>query len=411
MRAADLARQTDLCVKCGLCLPHCPTYLKTLDENESPRGRLSLIQGWARSELEADQTLKRHIDQCLLCRACETVCPAYVPYGEIVDRFKGGTSHQPLAHSFVSRSRTFLIRKALDRAPGGDLEARLLAAGQSSLLRRLARWMGFGGLMEGLPKPSPWPQTSAPEGPGTEPAAEVQLFLGCTAGLMDRETMQSILLIFEYLGIPVSIPSDQTCCGALDQHHGKTDRAQKAIRQNIAAFSSSPKTTPIVSFASGCGAMLSDYERVLNEEGATAFSQRFRDISTFLRATSWPEDALRPLDQTVCLHAPCSLKNVLHQEQGAFEILKRIPQLKVVNLASKTKCCGAAGTYMIDHPEMAKELQEDVLEAILETGASAFLTSNPGCATHLRSGLEARGRGDIEVLHPVTLLARQLRNT
>ena len=56
MRAADLARQTDLCVKCGLCLPHCPTYLKTQDENESPRGRLSLIQGWARSELEADQS-------------------------------------------------------------------------------------------------------------------------------------------------------------------------------------------------------------------------------------------------------------------------------------------------------------------------------------------------------------------
>ena len=121
MRDSDLARQTDLCVKCGLCLPHCPTYLKTQDENESPRGRLSLIQGWARSELEADQTLKTHIDQCLLCRACETVCPAYVPYGEIVDRFKGGTSHQPLAHSLISRSRTFLIRKALDRAPGGDL--------------------------------------------------------------------------------------------------------------------------------------------------------------------------------------------------------------------------------------------------------------------------------------------------
>ena len=120
---------------------------------------------------------------------------------------------------------------------------------------------------------------------------------------------------------------------------------------------------------------------------------------------------MRPLDQTVCLHVPCSLKNVLHQEQAAGEILKRIPQLKVVNLPSKTNCCGAAGTYMIDHPEMAKALQEDVIEAILETGASAFLTSNPGCATHLRSGLEARGRGDIEVLHPVTLIARQLRNT
>ena len=345
MRDSDLARQTDLCVKCGLCLPHCPTYLKTQDENESPRGRLSLIQGWARNELEADQTLKTHIDQCLLCRACETVCPAYVPYGEIVDRFKGDTTDQALATSFISRSRTFLIRKALERAPGGDLEARLLAAGQSTLLRRLARWIGFGGLMEGLPKPSPWPQTSALGKPGTEQSAEVEIFLGCTAGLMDRETIQSILLIFESLGIPVSIPSNQTCCGALDQHRGQTGPAQKAMRQNIDAFSSSPKTPPIVSFASGCGAMLSDYKNVLKDEESASFSQRFRDISHFLAATPWPEDLLRPLDQTVCLQVPCSLKNVLHQEQAAGQILKRIPQLKVVNLPSTTKCCGAAGRY------------------------------------------------------------------
>ena len=408
MRDPALARQTDLCVKCGLCLPVCPTYLKTQDENESPRGRLSLIQGWARTELEADPILKTHIDQCLLCRACETVCPAYVPYGEIVDRFKGETSHKPLATSWASRGRKFLIQKALNRAPGSDLETWMLAAGKSAPLRRLARWMGFGGLLEGLPPPSPWPTSLNPVNAATQKALEVQLFLGCTAGRMDRETVTSILLILERLGISVSIPPNQTCCGALDQHSGQTERAQKAIRQNIAAFSLAEATPPIVSFASGCGAMLIDYERIIKGGSAESFSRRFKDISTFLAAFPWPDGLLRPLDKTICLHTPCSLKNVLHQEQGARQMLQRIPQLKVVDLTPNTRCCGAAGTYMIDHQGMAEALQKDVIDAILQTGASAVVTSNPGCATHLRSGLVARDRGEIEVLHPVTLLARQL---
>ncbi|MGB1427236.1 MAG: 4Fe-4S dicluster domain-containing protein, partial [Cycloclasticus sp.] len=66
----------DLCVKCGLCLPHCPTYTLSQNENESPRGRLALIQGWSEGQLELSDTLTQHIDNCLTCRACEKMCPA-----------------------------------------------------------------------------------------------------------------------------------------------------------------------------------------------------------------------------------------------------------------------------------------------------------------------------------------------
>ena len=84
----ELIAKTDLCVQCGLCLPYCPTYAKTQNENESPRGRLSLIQAWANKDLPASDKLQAHIDNCLLCRCCEKSCPALVPYGEIVDDFR-----------------------------------------------------------------------------------------------------------------------------------------------------------------------------------------------------------------------------------------------------------------------------------------------------------------------------------
>jgi len=63
---------------------------------------------------------------------------------------------------------------------------------------------------------------------------------------------------------------------------------------------------------------------------------------------------------------------------------------------------------MVDHPEMAAALRDDALDLIAASQPSLLLTSNPGCAMHLRAGLKQRGLSDIEVIHPVTLLARQL---
>src|SRR5579863_2764734 len=77
--------EADKCVKCALCLPHCPTYRVTLDEGESPRGRIALMQGLATGALEASPRLEAHLDHCLGCRACEAVCPAEVPYGKLID--------------------------------------------------------------------------------------------------------------------------------------------------------------------------------------------------------------------------------------------------------------------------------------------------------------------------------------
>lgn len=78
----------DSCVKCGICAPHCPTYTHTQNENESPRGRIALIQAWAGGHLGITDNLLNHIDNCLLCRACEKACPAVVPYGKLIDDFR-----------------------------------------------------------------------------------------------------------------------------------------------------------------------------------------------------------------------------------------------------------------------------------------------------------------------------------
>ena len=412
MNRSDLAADTDLCVKCGLCLPHCPTYAKTQDENESPRGRLSLIQGWARGDLQATPELTRHVDACLLCRACETACPAYVPYGAIVDRFRGelGNAGKPLPGRLKSASlRKLLAGDALPR-----LVESLMASKSRASARRLLRVgepllnaMGLSDLVAGLPERSGeirWAGTHPAL--GTREIARASLFLGCTANLLDAETVAATIQVLTRFGVSVRVPEAQACCGALHNHAGDRLAASALMARNLAAFEGADA---IVGFASGCGAMLHDYREMNPAPEAGKFSERIRDIGQFLAELPWPEDLQpRALRATVALHSPCSLKNVLRADCHAGVPLRRIPELNVVPLPAQTRCCGAAGSYLLEHPGMAGALRDDVLDQVLASPPDYLATSNPGCAMHLRAGLKRRGLGHIEVLHPVALLARQL---
>ncbi|MGZ8215792.1 (Fe-S)-binding protein [Methylomagnum sp.] len=408
MSQSNLVTDTDLCVKCGLCLPHCPTYAKTRDENESPRGRISLIQGWAGGVLEATPQLVRHVDNCLLCRACEAACPAYVPYARIVDQFRQETG--ALGKALPAKIKSAALRKTLT----GPWISRWVRSASDTATGRfiqhsgIARMVGMGDVAAGLPDAAPnkdWTGLHPAQG---KEIARAALFLGCTASLLDAETVASAIRLMNRLGVSVRVPEAQGCCGAMHWHAGDRASATEFVARNVAAFGDD-EGEAIVSFASGCGAMLHDYGDAFPSAEAQNISRRVRDISQFLADLPWPEDfQLKPLTATVCLHSPCSLKNVLRADRHAAQLLGRIPALKVVPLSAQTRCCGAAGSYMLEHPGMAATLRDDVLDQVLAARPDFLVTSNPGCALHLRAGLKRRAGQGVKLVHPVTLLGWQI---
>lgn len=373
---------------CGLCLPHCPTYNLTLDENESPRGRISLVRALLLGAFENNPKTSLHLEHCLLCRACEKVCPSGVEYGRIIDGIRAG---QAATTSSVTLSVT--DKRGLLRLN------HLLWWYQKSGLQKLVRGLHLLGNTALARKENLLPTISRQQAWAEHYPARVtkrgqlQLFTGCISNSLDHRSLRDAVAVLTQLGYDVSVPSTQGCCGALDLHRGDTPAFTALAADNSAAFNDS--TARIISLHSGCTATLRDH--VKND---------VLDVCDFL-VKEGIAPAFQPLKKRVVVHSPCTQKNVLRSANNVSRILQTIPGLELIELPATLSCCGAAGSYMLDFPEQADAIRASSIEAISAANADILVTSNIGCGMHLAAGLRKAGL-HLDVMHPVELIAMQL---
>jgi glycolate oxidase iron-sulfur subunit len=417
-----LIEESNRCVSCGLCLPHCPTYRLLQSEADSPRGRIALINGVVTNRIPLNEKFIQHLDRCLTCRACESVCPNHVAYGYLADEARkiiriSAASRKQARQTGELQSRLFpALLSAWITQPARLERLRgwlylLQKSGAIHLFRKLNFWnrsLVDRILMQLPPVVFPRMETKRkrffpPVWQAFYPAAGVEkgkvgLFLGCIARITDAETLNAAIFVLNRIGYSVCIPAGQTCCGALYQHAGEPEKAVQLMQQNRRAFSGSGVQT-IIAAASGCGVQLKE-----SDTGVAVVS----DISKFLMgAADWDTITIKPLAKTIAVHDPCSLRHVLRDAIYPYQLLKYIPDARVVLLADNDQCCGAAGTYFIRQPTLADRLLDGKIKALDQSGAQLLATSNVGCSMHIASRLRATGSG-VEVLHPVTLLARQM---
>lgn len=398
----------DLCVKCGLCLPHCPTYAQTRHEGDSPRGRISLMQGLATGALDVGARLEAHLDGCLACRACERVCPAKVPYGHLIDEGRALLAEKRPARTRAVRTVGALLSSTTGLRVLGLLLGLYRAGGLQHLLRR-TRILGRGRLAR-LESLVPSKRKTFPREPASvSTAGTISLFTGCIGRLLDEETLSSAERLFARMGYRVDRPAGQTCCGAIRQHGGLPAAATENVERNLQAFADAPT---IVHSASGCGATLTEYPQLLpGDAGAQAFPARLEDLSAAL-LKRWPDHLrLRPLRTRVAMHLPCTQRNVLGGSDDIVALLRKIPDIELVELDGTHQCCGAAGLHFVTQPQMADALLEQKMRNAGQLRPDYIVSTNIGCSLHLAGGLRRRGGVAPEVLHPATLLARQLPQT
>lgn len=399
-----IEREASLCVKCGLCLPHCPTYQLTQDENESPRGRIALLQALNQNQLPLTDNLKQHLDRCLGCRACERVCPTQVKYGPLLTAGRALGAHQRTRISYLLAMMSQMkVQRILHWLLWGVQKSGLRCLAQKLHLPRLLGLARFDQLLPCVQKPLSF-QTQYPA--FREPQQPVMLFKGCINSLCDQSTLLRSIYVLQRLGFKVIVPQQQGCCGAIPLYSAQRKQALKSAQQNIQAFAGSAS---IVTVATGCSALLQEYHQHFSSDLQLAtlenFSNRVVDILHFIHQ-HWAHDLpLQPVTQTTVLHIPCTSRNVLKTSTSVAQLLSYIPQLKVIPLQA-VDCCGAAGSYMLEQPQIADSLAQNLLHK-LPLEVDSITTANIGCALHLQRHLKLI-HSSIRIIHPIELIAQAL---
>ncbi|HLY03348.1 MAG TPA: (Fe-S)-binding protein [Candidatus Cybelea sp.] len=397
------------CIRCGLCLPSCPTYLETMTETSGPRGRISLIKDVAQSRLDLRSPgFLEQMSQCLDCRACEAVCPSGVRYGKLVETARAQIRQtEPQEAPNRRFARAFLLHSLFRDLRLMRAAARILRFAQQTRLTSLARVIGLGQAAALAPRirssffPARGQRFEALNAKGV-----AFLHAGCVMPVAFGHVHEATVRMLRRAGLSTIVPAGQGCCGAIATHAGEPDFARELARRNIAAFEDSGADVYVVN-AAGCGSALKHYDELLADDQSWArrageFVKRVRDISEVLDAM----DLRRPphaIDATITYQEPCHLVHAQRISAAPRRLLALIPEARLVEMDESAVCCGSAGIYNLTEPEMAARLQRRKVAAIARTGATIVVTANPGCAMQVTAGLREAGY-PATVKHIVELL-------
>ncbi|GIW81407.1 MAG: glycolate oxidase iron-sulfur subunit [Gemmatales bacterium] len=400
------------CVHCGLCTSACPTYVELGTEMDSPRGRIYLMRALIDGRVDLNADVRRHLDLCLDCRACESACPSGVQYGKLIEPFRIHLARNEPAASLSWFQRLVLfgvfpyaVRNRLALAPARFMQwtrlDRLLEA--SGLLQLLpARLRQMYEMLPRLGRCRSLPEYLPAEG---QRRASVALFTGCVADAIFPQTNWATARVLQKNGCDVWIPRSQVCCGALHYHAGQEKPAQAFAEKNSHLFTARAVDAIIVN-AAGCGAMLKDYRHLLHSTTAAklgeAFADKVKDVSEFLIELG-PIRPQHPLPMRATYHDACHLCHAQQIRTPPRQLLQLIPELQLVPLPESEICCGAAGSYNLTQPEMAHKLGERKKDHILATEAQAVFSGNVGCLLQIGRHLR-QSNPDVIVAHTIDAL-------
>lgn len=396
-----MAAAVDQCVHCGFCLATCPTYRLLGEEMDSPRGRIYLMKGVLEGELELDAALE-YVDRCLGCLACVTSCPSGVEYGELLGPFRE-MAEQQRSRDAMSQVRRKLVTETLPY-PG-----RFRLAYTAGKWTRPLHGLTPGPLRDmldllppSLPKAEPLPDLVPAQG---KRRARVALLTGCVQQVLDPEINWATVRVLAANGVEVVIPQNQGCCGALSMHVGEGDQARSLAQHNFDVFPDD--VDAVISNAAGCGSGMHEYPLLFKghpgEGEAVAFAAKVKDISVFLDELGLIEPPSLAEPVIMAYHDACHLAHAQGITAEPRRLLAAIGNLTVVEVPEGELCCGSAGTYNLEQPELANQLGERKARNILSTGAQAVVMGNIGCMTQIQTHLERLGQ-PLPVLHTVEVL-------
>ncbi|MBK8050863.1 MAG: 2-hydroxy-acid oxidase [Anaerolineales bacterium] len=377
LQGPAMVEAIEKCVHCGICLATCPTYMVLGNESDSPRGRIFLMKENLEGNVALDAVLP-FVDRCVraeqqrrrppLKSVTRVLVKETLPYP---DRFRNAVTAGKLG-KLVARAMPAEFRAMLNLLPGE------------------------------LPRFAPLPDLYPAVGPRR---ARVALLAGCVQQVLAPQIAWATLRVLAQNGVETVIPRGQGCCGALSMHIGEAEQARELARQNLAVFDLD--VDAIITNAAGCGSGMQEYQFLFaglpEAEAAAAFGRKAQDITVFLDQLGVKPPPPLPEPIRIAYHDACHLAHAQGVTAPPRRLLNAIPNVTVVEIPEGELCCGSAGTYNMEQPELAAQIGERKARHIIATGAHAVATGNIGCMTQIRTQLAALGK-PIPIWHTVEVL-------
>ncbi len=397
------------CNKCGSCTSVCPLYQNTVHEGMAARGKVALLEAVADGRLKAGESVRAKLEDCLLCGACATNCPSFVPTTDLFLEARAGLA-KDLGLPVPIRMLLAALRSPALMSLGTPPLALLQRAGIPRIMLEQLGGLLPDAVRAGLRSMPPAPlrsfRSQAEHLPtnGDGRRGTVGYFAGCFMNWGYAEAAMATRTMLTGMGFRVEAPA-VVCCGVPHRAYGDIEAARDLARKNIVALEAYEH---VVTDCASCGAALKEYRHLLKDdpdyrERAEKFSRCAADISEFLVKHEFPKpEGHIPL--RVTYHDPCHLVRGQGIKSQPREILKAIPGVEYVEMQGADVCCGAAGSFCVTHPALSESVGRDKADHVIATKADVVVSGCPSCLTQLRAMLAAKG-SKIKVMHPMELLA------
>jgi glycolate oxidase iron-sulfur subunit len=409
------------CIKCGLCIAHCPVYKELLVEEATPRGKVQLSRYLSEGGLDLSEDVKdAFFSTCLLCGSCVANCPSGVHGDHLfsgvrwraVQRYgidwKKKMMFQLLASKWKMSTSAWFGKWARKMFGAPWIESKLNAGALN-----VERIPAF----NEKPFSETVPEVVKPEG---EARGRVLYFHGCATNYLYGDIGQAVVDVLKKMGVEVIIPKDQSCCGLPIFMSGDRETSLRCIRDTLKLFARTDVDAVVVDCAT-CGAALkNEYAHLLKDlrelgeqvtdgeiKAAELLSAKMQDVTVFIdEHKEW----LPKLDGSgkkirVTYHDPCHLVKGQKISAQPRNLLKAIPGVEYVELPGASDCCGGGGSFQVEHAEISRKITKRKVDSIRETGAQVLTTCCPGCNLTISNHLDPA----IRVLHPVQLLQQALK--
>jgi glycolate oxidase iron-sulfur subunit len=384
------------CDRCGTCLTVCPLFGVKDVEASSARGKNILARAVVEGGFAPDGRVLEKMNFCLLCRTCIDNCPSKVKTDEamialrqyITDRAGGPNAKYRALGAMMKRKN--LVK---------------FSAGALGAVRRL----GLGGLVPFGMAPSPMSRAqylacfagpAALAGPAPAAAAavaanaKVAYFQGCGMRMMFPGAVAETRKILGAVTTPTAI--DNVCCGLPHLAHGQWGDFLALARENIALYAGADI---IVSDCASCAGTLKHIGAYLAadpewRQAAEAFSAKIMSLSEYLvKAGYQPRQCSTA---KITFHEPCHLGRGQGVKKEPRQLLSAAGDF--VEMAGADTCCGGAGSFHTDYPEVAAAILDKKQANIEKSGADIVVSECPVCLVQLSKAAGKSG-GKFKVMH------------